>query len=406
MARRTRGRCDLEGKRWTAHRVIPRRSGNARWKRRGVVKDVPGVRATHQPFTRYVDRGDGSAALQTRTVKLKQKEEETWRLGGGNLNVDIVATVHIGDEEYYKQLERDLASYDRVLYEMVADTSKIDPESGRFKPGNPKKSTSLVGMTQRGLASLLKLDFQLEHMDYNADSWYHADLDIKEFDRLQKKSGESLFSISRTMSKSAFDSFWRVQKEVGGQPWIRFLRKVQFFVPMPLIAQVLLSSLLSRVASESPPRSSAFLDLLEFNISSALKRMLGKQLSLLGDASELASEGAANSVLIGGRNAAAVEQVAEAARSGCERIAILYGAAHSPDLERRFEEELGLYRVPSTDAEWINAWTIHAPVADREEQRSNALRVAALLLVSFVMATDLYVWESVVTRVSNAVSHL
>lgn len=116
------------------------------------------------------------------------------------------------------------------------------------------------------------------------------------------------------MSKSAFDSFWRVQKEVGGQLWIRFLRNVQFFVPMPLIAQVLLSSLLSRVGSDSPPRSSAFLDLLEFNIFSALKRMVGKHLSLLGDASDLASEGAAKSVLIGGRNAAAVEQVAKAAR--------------------------------------------------------------------------------------------
>eukprot|EP00963_Diacronema_lutheri_P013126 scaffold2292_cov301-Pavlova_lutheri.AAC.10 len=281
---------------------------------------------------------------------------------------------------------------------MVADTSKIETRSGRFKPGNPKKSTSLVGMTQRGLASILKLEFQLEHLDYNAESWYHADLDIKDFDRLQKESGESLMSFSRSMSKSAFTTFWKKQKEVGGQPWERFLRHVQFFVPMPLIAQVLLSSLLSRVGSENPPKSSAFLDLMEFNISSALKRMLGKQLSLLGDASELASEGAASSVLIGARNAAAVEQVAEAAAAGCERVALLYGAAHSPDLERRLLEELGLYRVPLTDAGWVDAWNIAAPIADSEEQRSNTLRYVALLFISFVMATDLYLWESIVTR--------
>lgn len=398
--------CDSKAGRWTSNHVAVKRSERGNGKRRLVARAETQQRTTHAPFTRYVDRGDGSAALQTRTVRLKQKEEETWRLGGGKMEVDIVATVHIGDRGYYEELERELTSYDRVLYEMVADTSKIETRSGRFKPGNPKKSTSLVGMTQRGLASILKLEFQLEHLDYNAESWYHADLDIKDFDRLQKESGESLMSFSRSMSKSAFTTFWKKQKEVGGQPWERFLRHVQFFVPMPLIAQVLLSSLLSRVGSENPPKSSAFLDLMEFNISSALKRMLGKQLSLLGDASELASEGAASSVLIGARNAAAVEQVAEAAAAGCERVALLYGAAHSPDLERRLLEELGLYRVPLTDAGWVDAWNIAAPIADSEEQRSNTLRYVALLFISFVMATDLYLWESIVTRVSDVFSHL
>lgn len=113
------------------------------------------------------------------------------------MKADNVATIHIGDEEYYKQLERELASYDRVPINMVADTSKTETESGRFKSNNPKKSTSLVGMTQRGLASILKLEFQLEHIDYNADSWYHADLDIKEFDRLQKKLERVFFRYPR-----------------------------------------------------------------------------------------------------------------------------------------------------------------------------------------------------------------
>lgn len=77
----------------------------------------------------------------------------------------------------------------------------------------------------------------------------------------------------------------------------------------------------------------------------------------------------------------------------------------APNLERR-QEELGLYRLPSTDAEWIDAWTIHALVTDREEQRSNALRFAVLLLVSFAISTDLSIWESVVAHVSNVVSRL
>ena len=45
------------------------------------------------------------------------------------VTVDLVGVVHIGQEEYYEQLAKKLATYDVVLYELVApDGTRVRPE--------------------------------------------------------------------------------------------------------------------------------------------------------------------------------------------------------------------------------------------------------------------------------------
>lgn len=61
------------------------------------------------------------------------------------------------------------------------------------------------------------------------------------------------------------------------------------------------------------------------------------------------------SVIIGERNKAAIDALESAIEEGNNKIAILYGGGHMPDLGRRLREEFDL--VP-TQVQWVTAWAI------------------------------------------------
>ena len=47
------------------------------------------------------------------------------------------------------------------------------------------KGFNIIGFIQRQMAQILSLDFQLDCLDYQDDSWCHADLDYETFKSLQ-----------------------------------------------------------------------------------------------------------------------------------------------------------------------------------------------------------------------------
>ncbi|KAF4347462.1 hypothetical protein G4B88_021458 [Cannabis sativa] len=57
-----------------------------------------------------------------------------------------------------------------------------------------------VSVFKRQMARILTLDFQLHCLDYEAENWYHADLDFETFKLLQMEKGESFFSFARDMT--------------------------------------------------------------------------------------------------------------------------------------------------------------------------------------------------------------
>ncbi|KAL0345299.1 UNVERIFIED_CONTAM: hypothetical protein Sradi_4361200, partial [Sesamum radiatum] len=125
------------------------------------------------------------------------------------------------------------------------------------------------------------------------------------------------------------------------------------------------------------------------------------------------------SVIIGERNRAATEALRQAIHDGNNKIAILYGGGHMPDLGRRLREEFDL--VPS-QVQWITAWSIRNknltsssfPFLKRLAQvlgwPLNRYQTLALLIFSSVLALDLWFWElffgTTVNWVSNVASHL
>lgn len=109
-----------------------------------------------------------------------------------------------------------------------------------------------------------------------------------------------------------------------------------------------------------------------------------------------------SSVIIGERNKAAIEALRRAIDGSHSKIAILYGGGHMPDLSRRLREEFDLF--PS-QVQWITAWSIRhrdlnsssfpflKTMAEVLGWPLNRYQTLALLILSSVLAVDLWFWE-------------
>lgn len=121
------------------------------------------------------------------------------------------------------------------------------------------------------------------------------------------------------------------------------------------------------------------------------------------------------SVIIGERNRAAVEALRRAMDEGHNKIAILYGGGHMPDLGRRLREEFDL--IPS-QVQWVTAWSIRnrhlkssslpflKAMAEVSGWPLNRYQTLALAIFSSVLALDLWFWELFFGTAVNWVSHL
>ncbi|CAI5509855.1 unnamed protein product, partial [Closterium sp. Naga37s-1] len=310
--------------------------------------------------------------------------------------VDLVSVVHIADQDYYDALQAELATYDRVLYEMVADKQRASAaaasarpaggdadgedaqrrdsrwrrfvgrkESDRWMPPkrNPKRRRrGVVGAIQSLMARMLRLSFQLDHVDYRRSNFYHADLDLATFLQLQEERGESMLSFAREVALRSTKAIVRATAARPLAPNLGPLRRMLLwaarFVPMPLVGLLVIEG----VCAPEGPGSSAlvkgaeFQALLNLDLSSALKVVLARQITL--DTLDGAAGVMASSVIIGERNRACMEEVHEALKAGSRRIAVFYGSGHLPDMHLRLTTELGL--EPS-DLSWRTAWSIPTP---------------------------------------------
>lgn len=91
---------------------------------------------------------------------------------------------------YFLALQKELESYDCVLYEMVASRETLENRRNptakkRLKASHTTRGFNILGCIQRQMARILMLDFQLDHLDYQSENWCHADLDYETFKLLQ-----------------------------------------------------------------------------------------------------------------------------------------------------------------------------------------------------------------------------
>ncbi|WOL20521.1 hypothetical protein Cni_G29326 [Canna indica] len=350
-------------------------------------------------FLRFKRGEDSVDELQTAVVSYRKRFP--WSLLRPFLQVDLVSTIHIADKQYFETIQRGLEDYDCVLYEMVISRENLEKrknsKSNRKLKSSRSKGFNVIGFIQRQMARFLTLDFQLDCLDYESEKWQHADLDYETFKLLQDERGESFFTLAKEMTlKSTKTLIQPASMPNNLAPWKSHLLLASRVLPMPLGLLIIISA-----CFPSGSYSSDYTELqalFRLNIGAALKIFLAKLLT--SDFTEITEAIEEKSVVVGERNKVAAEALRRAIDSGHQRIAVLYGGGHMPDLDRRLRKELDM--VPS-HIQWITAWSIRnenvhslpflKPLAKLLGWPLNRYQTLALLIFSTILALDLLLWE-------------
>ncbi|WMV59983.1 hypothetical protein MTR67_053368 [Solanum verrucosum] len=360
------------------------------------------------------DDSVSTAELQTAVVTYRKKFP--WSLLQPFLQVDLVSTIHIADKEYFAALQKELEPYDCILYEMVASRESLDSRKSSISRKKLKSSRSrgfnIIGFIQRQMARFLTLDFQLDCLDYEGENWYHADLDFETFKLLQIERGESFFTFARDMTLRSTKALVQPTIPDDLDPWRSKLLWASRVLPMPLVGLLIIGGVCTDVKSQ-PSEYPELEALSRLDFGAAMKVFLAKRLT--SEFTQVTADVEAESVIIGERNKAALEALQRAMNEGYNKIAILYGGGHMPDLGRRLREEFDL--VPS-EVQWITAWSItnrnlttnSLPLLKQMAEVSgwplNRYQTLALLIFSSVLALDLWFWELFFGTTANWVSQV
>lgn len=226
------------------------------------------------------------------------------------LRVDLVGAVHVGEKSYYEDLNELFEEYDVVLYELVA------PEGTRIEKGTKADSRHPLGMMQGGMKDMLKLEHQLEQVDYTKENFVHADMSPEEFAKSMKDRGESFLGM-----------FFRA---MGQSMAAQSQQKNQISDADILIA------------------------LFSKNRDLKLKRLMAQQFEDL-ETAMTAISGPDGSTIIEERNNKAFEVLKEQIDAGKKKIAVFYGAGHLPDMHEKLEADFELQRER---VRWLQAWKL------------------------------------------------
>lgn len=248
-----------------------------------------------------------SVALETSVTRYELVDEDNNRI-----TVDLIGAVHIGEKEYFDALNHRFEQYESVLYELVAPEGTVIPHGGRAEEGI---SMNPIAAMQKGMKSILGLEFQLEHIDYTKKNFTHADMTPEEFAESMKSNDESLskYAIRAIGQSMAMQSAGRGGDSVG-----------------------MLMALFSN------------------NKELRLRRSFAKQIQEM-EAGMVIFEGKDGSTIIDHRNAKCMEVLEREIASGKRNLAIFYGAGHLADMERRLMSDFKMKRGGST---WIPAWSL------------------------------------------------
>jgi hypothetical protein len=261
-----------------------------------------------EAYVRYQQDADNAkdGALQTAVA--------TFRHPTKKVEIILYGVVHIADKAYYQNVQRDLDSYDVVLYEGV--------KPGKAKPTEADKG---LGQMQKMMGEMLGLTFQKDGINYKAKNLVHADMDMDQFKKAM--GGNSINPLGGIFGKDQMKMLGPIMKTAG-----------------PIMKALMRSN-----------------PAMQDN----LKRMLAGQ---LGNANMNAAMGKkAMQVILIERNKVVMKVLAEQLqKTNKGTVAIFYGAAHNPD----FEERLAKLGFQLQTKRWMSAWTIGQGTNEGEEKPS------------------------------------
>ena len=249
------------------------------------------------------DQNREPVALQTAIAKYVPVN------GQQGVEVDLVSVIHIGERAYYQLLNEAFTKYDAVLYELVA------PEGTRPTKGGERSDNPLATL-QQVMKLVLRVEHQLEVVDYGKANFIHADLSPEGMRSAMRERGED----EMTVALKVVAEIMQRMREDAGKP-----------------------------APQAPD-----INPLELLLNpNKLKRIFAEQLVKAGG--DVGFGRTFHQLIVIDRNKACLDVLKQQLKAGKKKIAIFYGAAHMPDFDKRLKEEVGVKR---TTNEWIDAWSL------------------------------------------------
>lgn len=251
-------------------------------------------------FLRFVGDGIDGGTLQTADVIFRNDK---------GVSVRLVSAVHIGEEAYFKGVQKTLDDSEVVLYEMVKAAGAPAPVRGQ-------RSDSGISRLQHFLKDTLNLSFQLDQIDYTPRHFVHADLDAETFQKMQSARGESF-------------------------------------------ATIMLSALMRSLSNPTAMRSfeDEPVDMLDLMTRPDGERQIKLLLARhLGDIEKEAMglDMLSGTVILTERNKAVMKVLDQQLKAGKKEIAVFYGGAHMPELA----DALEIRGFEPVKTEWRTAWDV------------------------------------------------
>lgn len=263
------------------------------------------------------DRRKTPLAMETAVVSFAPVEAAKH----AGVTIDLVGAVHVGEPEYYAELNKLFTTYDAVLYELVAPEGTKITKEAREKAGN---NAHPIALMQNGLSSMLELQHQLKCVDYTPANFIHADMSPEEFAKSMEDNGESWTKMFFAMMGQGI----AVQAKNKGED----------------------------------PNMDMMLAFLSSNRAQKLKTAFAKQFESL-DGQLDAINGEKGSTIINARNGKAMDVLKRELTAGKKKIGIFYGAGHLADMEKRL---LNDFQFARSAEQWILAWDLNKPAKPRK----------------------------------------
>jgi len=229
-----------------------------------------------------------------------------WYHGPSDTTLFLVGVLHIGEQEYYDQLQKGLDSCDLVLFEGVGKGS------GDQAPSEADlASMDLLLRMQIAMKDALDLIFQKDGIDYERSFWRNADMDFPSLQARMKELGTGL-PTDNPMLRMILDGVLRILDPTQ-------VRK------HPKIVQ-------------------------------NLRRQMAPALAMADEVMQRPAFAKMGQTIITERNAVVMGMLERELAEGPKgrRIALFYGAGHLPDLTRRLEKAGCSYEASA----FYSAWTI------------------------------------------------
>jgi hypothetical protein len=240
------------------------------------------------------------------------------------VTVELIGAIHIADKAYYEALNQRFIGCEVVLYEMVGEDLEAGEDGVAPKAPPPEEASAEQAARARmkwlhplydTLKNTLKLESQMEGIDYSKKNFVHADMTSRQFAAMQDQRGEGFLQL--------------------------WLRSVQAQIAKP----------------ETAPNSPGLLKILEIlcrpDSPTELKRILGRMFDQV-EKLMAGIETENGSVILTERNKVALHVMKTEIARGRRHLGIFYGAGHLPDMEQRLLA-MGYKREK---VEWLTAWDL------------------------------------------------